>query len=512
MEVRASMLAAARRTRLVAVVATAALLAGCSAGSTAPPQAGDTRSGLDLGAAGGARPALSPEPRSLAVGKPRASSGVVAAGGADAVYNYGPTVMADGERIRMWWCSQYGSAKPPGDDILHAVAKSPAGPFRGPGGGAPVAVFSGRPGAFDGVHTCDPSVIRVDGTYYMYYTGARGKHADGNAIGLATSTDGRHWRRAGNGPIVTPARDTRRDNIYGAGQPAAVYLDGWFYLMFTDTTGRAAGWNGAGQFLLRAKDPTFGAGVQALGSRGFTPVGTAAAARTHSLVDAFSADLMWVDALDAFAIAHQVDGGTSFTFWNRDFSAKPYRPVVIPSRWQEGPGLVRRPKGHAPVDPGEPCGRVPLDVIHATVIGKADAPTNLRHYGVDLRGVQGCATPERALAVLDGFAMPSPVRTMDLVAGGELVRVERRSVATALATRVLDERLSVLDGAHVVAEIPSGARAVRAPGAGTGFVVDGTLWPVTAPDVVGANGSTVEPVSRKEWEAYPVGSTLGPRS
>ncbi|PRX46086.1 glycosyl hydrolase family 43 [Prauserella shujinwangii] len=507
------MLATAHRRRLAAVVPSlllcVALVAGCT---TAGLQAEGAQPPPGPGAPGPAGDAPRGEPGTLVTGEPRASRGVVAAGGADAVYNYGPTVMADGGRIRMWWCSQYGSARPPGDDILYATAAAPDGPFTGVGGGAPTAVLSGEPGRFDGVHTCDPSVIRVDGTYYMYYTGARGDHAVGNAIGLVTSTDGVHWSRVTDGPIVTPARDTHRANDYGAGQPAAVYLDGWFYLMFTDTTGRAAGWNGAGQFLLRSKDPAFGAGVQALGPEGFVPVPGTASPRAHSLVDAFSADLMWVDALDAFAIAHQTADGTSVTFWNRDFSATPYHPVVIPSEWEEGPGLVRRPEGHAPVDPREPCGRVPLDVFHATVIGEAEAPTGLRHFGVDLTGVDGCATPDRAVAVLDGFAVPSPVRTMDVVVDGRLLRVDRRSVALELADHVLAERLAVLDRVPVAARLAPGARAVRAPGEGTGFVLDGTLWPVTSAAAVGRNESTPEPVSGQEWRNYPAGPTLGPRS
>src|SRR5699024_12100015 len=102
-----------------------------------------------------------------------------------------------------------------------------------------------NPGEFDAVHTCDPSVIEVGGTYYMYYTGAEGKSTHGNAIGLVTSDDGVHWtRERTDSAIVTPAHDEHRDNNYGAGQPAAVVLDGWFYLMFTDTTGADAGWNG----------------------------------------------------------------------------------------------------------------------------------------------------------------------------------------------------------------------------------------------------------------------------
>lgn len=492
------------RQRLVAAllsVVLGAAVAGCTPGS-AQTQAEGPGAGL-----GGAQPA--PSDVQLSTAKARESQGVVAAGAPGAPYNYGPTVMLDGAKDRMWWCSQYPTALPPGDDILYGESFSLDGPFTGPSGSAPPAVLSGDPGHFDGVHTCDPSVIRVDGTYYLYYTGAAGDHALGNAIGLATSTDGLNWTRL-SAPIVSPSHDVHRDNTYGAGQPSVVYLDGWFYLMFTDTTGRDAGWNGAGQFVLRAKDPTFATGVESLGGKGFAAVTNTGTPRTKSVVDAFSADLEWVDALGAFAIAHETQNGTTLTFWNRDFTAHPYRDVVIPGAWREGPGLVRRPDGHAPASATDPCATVPFDVVRATGLGEAGAPTDLRHFGLDVVGVQGCADPQRALGMLDGYAMPSPVRTMDLVVAGKVVRIDRRSVAEQLATHLLDQRLSVLDRVPVAAHLASGARALQAPGLGVGLLLDdGKLWPVHPSAVVALDGSVIEPVSTAQWRSYPEGPTLG---
>ncbi|MGH8917802.1 MAG: beta-xylosidase, partial [Actinomycetes bacterium] len=216
---------------LLALSLAGLVVTGCS-DSYAQSQADGPAPG---GIAGG-KPTAAPKPPraenvALSVGGTRQSPGVVGAGGEDAVYNYGPTVMLDGGKAHMWWCSQYGSAPPPGDDILYAQAATPDGPFTGPDGGVPVPVLSGAPGNFDGQHTCDPSVLRVGTTYYLYYTGAAGDHALGNAIGLATSTDGVHWTRAAGGkPILGPSHDVHRDNVYGAGQPSVVFLDGWYYL------------------------------------------------------------------------------------------------------------------------------------------------------------------------------------------------------------------------------------------------------------------------------------------
>lgn len=445
----------------------------------------------------------------------RQSRDVVAAGWADAPYNYGPTVMIEGDRKRMWWCSQYGAAKPAGDDILYGAAKTLDGPFRNAQGrSGPRAVFSGSRKGFDAKHTCDPSVIKVKGIYYLYYTGARSdNHNFGNAIGVATSRDGLTWRRANQGkPIVTPSHSRKRANAYGVGQPAAVYLDGWFYLMFTDTTADAAGWNGAGQFLLRSRDPRFNSGVEALTPDGFKSVPHTAAPRESSLVDAFSADLMWVDVLDAFAIAHQTKAGTTLTFWDRDFTVNPFPPVSIRGPWREGPGLVRTQHGHAPLSEHDPCGTVPLDVIRATE--NSDAPTDMRHFGMDLQGAQGCVDPERALRVLDGYTFPSPERTMDLITDGKVIRVDRRSVAEVLAKRVLEQRPEQLPELPVAARLRAAAPIFHSPNNSAGVVLDDKrLWLLGNPGMAAAlkrlNNSKSRTVSDSSWASIPRGGSLG---
>ncbi|MGP4019997.1 beta-xylosidase [Saccharopolyspora sp. 5N708] len=474
--------------RLVAVLAAVASLAGCTQVEGVPDPQPQAEQRADVPR----------EPIELAVGGERGSAGVVAAGGLPAPYNYGPTVLVEGGQYRAWWCSQLPGIGPPGDDILNAASSNLDAPFTHSGGAPAVPVFAGQPGGFDGMHTCDPSVLKVDGRYYLYYTGAAGDHAHGNAIGVASSADGFAWRReAGGRPIVTASGEVNRENVYGAGQPSALFLDGWFYLMFTDTTASGAGWNGAGQFVLRARNAEFTDQVQILTDAGFAPAG---AKRSRSVVDAFSADWMWVPALDAFAIAHQTTAGTTITFWDRDFTRHPYEPVVVPGPWQEGPGLVRQPDGHAPASTSDPCGTVPVDLLRATAA--AAAPTDIRHFGIDVTGVNGCATPRQAAAVLAGFGVPSPARTVDVVHDGGLIRVERRSVAERLVTRVLDTRMSTLDKLPVTGTISAGAKALRSPQGLVGLLDDkGRLWTVT-PEAADENSSPIVDVPQQEWDTH----------
>jgi hypothetical protein len=497
---------AALSTALLAL----ALVAACTT-SEASPQAGD---GPEIAVVPGRTPSPSarpphgdPTPLTLTTSRGRKSGGVIAAGGEDAPYNYAPSVLSDGGRYRMWWCSQLGVAKPAGDDILLAESTSMDGPFKGPDGKRGTPIFSGRPGGFDGVHTCDPSVIRVAGLYYMYYTGAAGDHDHGNAIGLATSHDGRVWTRVNDGkPLVTSARHVSNGNTYGAGQPSVVFLGGKFYLMFTDTTGDGSGHNGAGQFVLRSPDATFSRDVEALGEDGFEPVPDTGA-RRRSVVDAFSADWMWVDSLAAFAIAHETGNGTTITFWDIDFRTNPYEPVLVPGIWREGPGLVRRPDGHAVVSTADPCGTTTIDLVRATKQGRF-GPSDLRHYGLDLGGFNACKSKGRALLALDGFAMPSPQRTIDLVVKGELVRIDRRAVAEKLAVRVLDERVAALDDVDVAARLKPGTEVLASPGRGTGFVLDDKVWRFVPPEVATLNSSAVSRLTDDEWDGYERGPDL----
>ncbi|RJQ81578.1 beta-xylosidase [Pseudonocardiaceae bacterium YIM PH 21723] len=448
-------------------------------------------------------PGISHEGQKLVTDHGRQGAQVLASGGQAAPYNYGPALIADGGGYRAWWCSQLPGAGADGDDILSAAGPALDKPF-----GPAQPVFSGTGTGFDAMHTCDPSVIKVRGSYYLYYTGAAADHDHINGIGVASSTDGVSWTRlADSKPILTSSREVNRANTYGAGQPSVVYRDGWFYLLFTDTAGKAAGWDGAGQFVVRAKDPAFRQNFQAWGDKGFTDADPAKASRSRMVVNAFSADLMWVDALDAWAIAHETAEGTTVGFWSVDFQRRPFQDVLIPGQWKEGPGLVRRADGHAPASLTDPCGRVPLDVVRATVLGAA--PTDLRWFGIDVVGAKGCLDDKRAAAVLDGLAMPSADRTIDLIASGTRMRVERRSVALALGNGLLGAPVDAVAGLSRGGNLKAGALAVRAPDRPVGIVLeDGHLYVVGDPQVAELNSSGIREVTQHEWDSYPRGTDL----
>lgn len=306
----------------------------------------------------------------------------IAGGGTQAPYNYAPSVLSENGTTKMWWCSQLPQTGPDGDDVLYARAPRIDGPYGANGAAATAALSGSGANGFDAKHTCDPSVLNVGGTYYMYYTGSAGDREHGNAIGLATSEDGVHWQRHQQ-PVVTPSMANTGTNTYGAGQPSALYLDGWFYLLYTDTSMGAAGPNGAGQFVLRAKDPSFTESAEQLSDTGFQAMGMVSPGHERNLVDAFSADWMYSDVLDAFALAHETEHGTQVTFFDQNLNRQPYEPVLLKGPWQEGPGLVRRPDGHAPDAGQRPGQRVPIDVVRATVT--PEAPSNLSHFGLDVR-------------------------------------------------------------------------------------------------------------------------------
>lgn len=137
-------------------------------------------------------------------------------------WDYSPSAMIDLDgKEKVWWCSENSGA-----DSVKYVERTPGGAWTTPR----VVLQANRrvPGMptldWEGVHTCDPTVIRGSWTvngqsygYAMYYTTERpGSDGIDNRIGAAFSTDGIHWTKYG-----TPVIHDGDPGAYGSGQSVA---------------------------------------------------------------------------------------------------------------------------------------------------------------------------------------------------------------------------------------------------------------------------------------------------
>jgi hypothetical protein len=260
-------------------------------------------------------------------------------------YDYAPSVIYDGSVYRLYWCA--GVA---GDFILHAQSKDLGGPWHSSISSQPnsfdVALRpTGSPANFDGLHTCDPNVIKVHDIYYMYYGGSS---ADGalTAIGVALSKDGVHFSRLNAGKaIVMPARTNTAYQAssltYGAGQPAILYRDPFFYLSFTDSTGSGANpGNGAGQFLLRSTDPIFQSGVQERTRTGWVDRLSSEHSAEFSYLESFGIDWMFDTQTGLIIVAsNRLRSRTTLYLIDPD-SFTQVTASELSMRWHEGPALI----------------------------------------------------------------------------------------------------------------------------------------------------------------------------
>lgn len=270
-------------------------------------------------------------------------------------YDYGPALMSELGSVKMWWCGSFPKAE--GDQILY-LDKLASGEqvYYEPADSRIKKVFgpSGNKSKFDAAHTCDPSVIHVDGRYYMYYSGIDVlrkkilKLPNPTAIGVAVSDDGIHWVRAKEGAAILSASDTveGKHNTYGAGQPAVVYVSPYYYMIFTDTTAPiAASKIGANLFIVRSKSPLFSP-FEELTQEGFHPVAGDKVTRSFRVLDGFTAEMVFIDTWNLFMVAiNREPKETWFFFFNTDFQPVGKR-ISLRNEWSEGPGIIRDRLGH----------------------------------------------------------------------------------------------------------------------------------------------------------------------
>ena len=106
-----------------------------------------------------------------------------------------PTVIKDGDTYEMW----YGGVMEGGDDS-YAVGYATSTDGINWTKDSSNPVFESLATGWDNESVEDPSVIKDDGTYRMWYFGI-GAFAEG--FGYATSTDGINWTQQGSTPVLT---------------------------------------------------------------------------------------------------------------------------------------------------------------------------------------------------------------------------------------------------------------------------------------------------------------------
>lgn len=150
-------------------------------------------------------------------------------------YNYAPTIIFDEGVYKMWWCGPNGDGEV--IDQIH-YATSIDGFHWGNR-----QIVLGRTHESMGRHVCDPSVVKVNGKYYIYITSDSSEHTrEGrdNRIYLATSLDGIQWEMyPRNGKPNQIIRCPLTDGSYCVGQPSVLYKDGKFWLYYSNTRGKS---------------------------------------------------------------------------------------------------------------------------------------------------------------------------------------------------------------------------------------------------------------------------------
>lgn len=269
-------------------------------------------------------------------------------------YDYAPTVILDSSgQYNMWWCGLVRGGM--GDTILHL--SFPTSFLMGGNTineGDERAVFSKSGGAvnFDAAHTCDPSIVKVADRYYMYFGGiseTKSKENDLSAttkLGVATSADGVVWERANGGkPILEPRMLLKDDkNRYGLGQPSVIFLDGYFYLLYTDTVGN----DGSGIYILRSRKPLLKDEVEQWTDQGFVPIDLRNHPTPKKFLTGFSAEWAYIPSKKLFIVAmgaKNKDGEVMQLITFDQHSLKRKGAVDIPMEWTEGPGLSRDQNG-----------------------------------------------------------------------------------------------------------------------------------------------------------------------
>jgi hypothetical protein len=136
---------------------------------------------------------------------------------------YAPDIIIDNELYKMW----YGGQSSTGHDSIHFATSEDGVHWQKYGVAIPTSTYN---------HVNDPSVVKVNDTYYMYYSVAPTDELD--QVWCATSTDGLHWTV--HGEVIGPS--TSGWDSLKVGRPSVLYnqtskqFELWFDGSEQDTT------------------------------------------------------------------------------------------------------------------------------------------------------------------------------------------------------------------------------------------------------------------------------------
>jgi hypothetical protein len=437
-------------------------------------------------------------------------------------YDYSVSPMFDG-KYRMWWCGENYPAIA-GDNIFYSEAPALAGPWS-----TPISVFHSTQvdGTFDKAHTCDPSVVRVKGTYYLYYGGRNlqetryGCAADEwgtGRIGVASSSDGIHWTRMNGGNAIVNPLYPFLGCHYGAGQPSVAYVAPHFYMIYTDTTHVGGTVSVPGQYVIRSADPTFASGVESLKLGSGNPYWSTSppGANDLNVFQGHSVEIAFSDITNGFALVNQWAGRlTSKTFqWveNLQFPADPNTSFC-------DSGLLRTPEGHLPPSRTN-LTNLSFDLVYPkAVIGQCahisgnkndvgnydiawsggDLPSNMSISQLNATG--------RMAALLEGFRVSSAGRPDLLVKNGKGLRFSYEPVSTLVTHSSINVSSDAYAGIPLGPVISTGMRVLNGPpNQPSAFVPgDGNRWHIGCQDMIQRNASSPVTSNSEYWGLFGAG-------
>jgi hypothetical protein len=283
-----------------------------------------------------------------------------------------------------------------------------------------------------------------------------------------------------------------------------VFVDGYFYMVYTDTTGIDSPGSGNVNYVLRSTDPTF-ASAEELVATGFVP-STPEIHTTHNFFPCVSVDWLYSDLFDIFAVG--CDGytaeATRLMLFAKNLTTD-LGYVDIPGHWTEGPGLLTRPDGHAVFLSTIPTS-VPVDVMRS--VGPGGPNTwKLAHNGGNLFSPEGVTVPYAAL--LEGSIMNCPGMPMTMVVGGQRLQWALGAPVGYLARNGYTVSTEVYESIPFGASVFQGQKVVGAPARPAAFVMaDGRAWPISCLEVITSNDSKIQLISQAEFDALPKGPSL----